>query len=485
MIPPVSRSPTSVPLPMSRALIPLSLLAPALALAQAPAKPPAPRALGAIEAKSAELLGAVSTARALSDGRVLINDAIGRRVLLFDKSLSTYTVVADTTAATGNAYSGRFGGLLAYKGDTSLFVDPQAMSMLVIDPAGQIGRVMSVPRPNDAQALVAGQNGIPGFDAQGRLVYRAPFQFRFGGPRPGGSGAPGGQGGQPGQGAPAFRMPDIPDSAAIVRVELATRKLDTVAFIKTPKVKMKQSADTSGRMMMAPVIDPLPKVDDWAVLSNGSVAIVRGMDYHVDWIKGDDARASSERLPFEWRHLNDSAKAAFIDSTKAAMEKVRANFMAQMKENPGRMPQIPGMDGAMGGGMPMMVFRFEGGPPGGPPRQSDNARARDEAGGPPRNFTLPPLTFVEPNELPDYAPPFNTGAARADQDGNLWVRTSIVVNGGPIYDVINAEGKLIERVAVPAGRVIAGFGKGGVVYMGVREGTGVRLEQARRVTATP
>ncbi|MCC6929714.1 MAG: hypothetical protein IT359_12045 [Gemmatimonadaceae bacterium] len=476
---------------MPRVLTALCLLSPGLAFAQAPAKPPAPRALGAIEAKSAELLGAVSTARALSDGRVLINDAIGRRVLLFDKTLATYTVVADTTAATGNAYSGRFGGLLTYKGDTSLFVDPQAMSMLVIDPSGKIGRVMSVPRPNDAQALVAGQNGIPGFDAQGRLVYRAPFQLRFGPGGPGGPGAAagrggqGGQGGTPGQGAPAFRMPDIPDSAAIVRVELATRKLDTVAFIKTQKIRMKQGTDTSGRMMMTPIIDPLPKVDDWAVLSNGAVAIVRGMDYHVDWIKGDDARASSERLPFDWRHLNDSAKAAFLDSTRVAMEKVRANFMAQMKENPGRMPQIPGMDGAMGGGAPVMVMRFEGGPPGGPPRQSDNARARDETGGPPRNFTLPPLTFVEPNELPDYAPPFTTGAARADQDGNLWVRTSIVVNGGPIYDVIDANGTLVERVAVPAGRVIAGFGKGGVVYMGVRDGAGVRLEQARRTIATP
>ena len=285
---PVSRPPSPVRPLMSRALSALCLLAPGVALAQSPAKPPAPRQLGAIEAKSTELLGAVSTARALSDGRVLINDAIGRRVLLFDKALATYTVVADTTAATGNAYSGRFGGLLAYKGDSSLFVDPQAMSMLVIDPAGKIGRVMSVPRPNDAQALVASQNGVPGFDGQGRLVYRAPFQFRFGGGRPGGPGGPGGQGGQSGAGgpgdAPAFRMPDIPDSAAIVRVELATRKLDTVAFIKTPKVKMKQTADTSGRMMMSPVIDPLPKVDDWAVLSNGSVAIVRGMDYHVDWI---------------------------------------------------------------------------------------------------------------------------------------------------------------------------------------------------------
>jgi sugar lactone lactonase YvrE len=91
---------------------------------------------------------------------------------------------------------------------------------------------------------------------------------------------------------------------------------------------------------------------------------------------------------------------------------------------------------------------------------------------------------VPPSDLPDYAPPFTAGSARGDLDGNLWVRTSNVVNGGSVYDVINGKGELIDRVQVPAGRVIAGFGKGGVVYMGVKEGTGVRLEQARRKWTT-
>ena len=51
------------------------------------------------------------------------------------------------------------------------------------------------------------------------------------------------------------------------------------------------------------------------------------------------------------------------------------------------------------------------------------------------------------------------------------------MGGGSVYDVINAKGELTDRVLLPPGRVIAGFGKG-VVYMGVREGSGVRLEAA-------
>jgi hypothetical protein len=87
--------------------------------------------------------------------------------------------------------------------------------------------------------------------------------------------------------------------------------------------------------------------------------------------------------------------------------------------------------------------------------------------------------FVPANELPDYRPPFQRAAARGDLAGNLWVRTTEIENGGAVYDVIDPKGKLVDRVAVPAGRVIAGFGRGGAVYMGVLDGTVARLERAR------
>jgi hypothetical protein len=441
-------------------------------------KPPAPRLLGAVEAKSAELFGAVSTARALPEGRVLVNDVLGRRVVLFEKGLSTYRVVADTTAATGNAYSSRMVGLIAFRGDSSLLIDPQSLSMMVVDDKGTIGRVMSLPRPNDAMSMVGGLGGMPGFDGQGRLVYRAQPQPRFvggpDGPRREGAGGPG-----------ARRMPEFPDSAALVRVELATRKLDTVAFLKIPRTRMTTTSDSSGRVMVSPIIHPLPQVDDWAVLSDGSVAVVRGLDYHVDWTRPNGDTSSSERIPFEWRHLNDSAKAAFLDSTRVAMQQMRDQAMKQAAANPGQAGVNPGRAATIMGveaavaGAPVVIFRGEG------LRGGDAPRGRNEAGGPPPNFVIPPLTFVEPNELPDYAPPFTTGAARADLDGNLWIRTTIAVNGGPVYDVVNGQGTLIDRVVLPAGRVIAGFGRDGLVYMGVREEGGVRVEQARRTSVLP
>jgi hypothetical protein len=313
--------------------------------------------------------------------------------------------------------------------------------------------------------LIGGPNGTPGFDAQGRLVYRQPPNFRMQRPANG-----------------VFTPPEPPDSLPLVRIELASRKVDTVGYVKVPKNKFNMNQDANGRMTILPTINPMQVVDDYAVLSDGTVAIVRGRDYHVDWIRADGTAASSEKIPFQWRHLSDSDKVAFIDSTKVAMEKLRAQFMARQAAggaNAGPMA-LPPEAAAMGAGAPMIFMRMEVGL--NDRGNGENPRPRNEAGagGMPTNIQIPPLQFVPPSDLPDYAPPFSAGSVRADRDGNIWIRTSTVVNGGSVYDVVDGKGELVDRVQLPANRVISGFAPGGVVYMGVREEGGVRLEQARR-----
>jgi len=65
-------------------------------------------------------------------------------------------------------------------------------------------------------------------------------------------------------------------------------------------------------------------------------------------------------------------------------------------------------------------------------------------------------------------------------DGNLWIRTIRTkgIGGGPVYDVINSKGELVDRVQVPANRVIAGFGAGGVVYLVATDGDKRFIERA-------
>jgi hypothetical protein len=154
----------------------MALLATCAFAAGAQQRPPI-RQLGATVSKTTETFTNVSAVRPLSNGSVLVNDLGGRRVLLFNPQLSSFTVVADSTSATANAYGSRSGGLIAYRGDSSLFVDPQSISMLVIDPTGKVGRVMSLPRAQDA-VMLASPIGNAVVDGQGRLIYRASPTFK-------------------------------------------------------------------------------------------------------------------------------------------------------------------------------------------------------------------------------------------------------------------------------------------------------------------
>ena len=427
-----------------------------IASAQQAARPPI-RPLGAVTVKSAESFGMIAGLRHLPDGRLLVNDLRGRRVVMLDASLSPVAVVADTTSATGNAYASRFGGLLPYRGDSSLFVDPQSLSMLVIDPAGKVGRVMSIPRTQDAMALTGGMLGGAAFDGQSGIVYRGGggMQIRrtMG---PGGAHGP-------------MTQPEQPDTAAIVRIDLATRKLDTVTFVKIPKFNVQMTQDDKGQMTITREINPLPTVDEWAMLPDGSVAIVRGRDYHIDWVRRDGTRESSAKIPFDWQRMTDDDKVAFIDSVKAARARLLAADSAAGAVRIEGAPRVEGGgrgDGAaaMAAGTATITSMRVGGPAGSVTTSSG-----------PGN-----VEFVGPDELPDYRPPFFAGAVRADTEGNLWIRTTAAPTeqGASVYDVVNDNGELVDRVQVPAGRTIAGFGSDGAVYLTSRNGMDTVLERA-------
>jgi len=445
------------------------LIAGAAATAQ---QGPAVRPLGPVQAVSAESFGDLVFVRHLKSGGVLVNDVRGRKVVRLDDKLASAEVIADSTPATANAYSGRVASLIAYKGDSSLFIDAQSMSMLVVNPAGQLtGRVMSIPRSQDAMVL-GNQIGNATFDPAGKLIYRSmPRPTMPQVSRPANPGAAGSAG------APAFQMPDIPDSAAIVRLDLASRALDTVGFVKTPKIRMNVEQN-EGRISMTSMVNPLPLVDDWAVMSDGSVAMIRGRDYHVDFVRPDGASESAAKMPFDWQRLSDDDKRAFIDSVKAARERLAANAPTPLVPGGGPTQQTtvqggPGGGGGAGGGGQRVTMSFDMGGGAGPggPGGPGGARGAGPGGG-------PNMVFVPPEELPDYKPPFFVGNARADVDGRLWVRTIPTkgVAGGPVYDVVNTKGELIERVQVPVDRSIIGFGAGGVVYLRVGETS--KLERA-------
>jgi hypothetical protein len=84
-------------------------------------------------------------------------------------------------------------------------------------------------------------------------------------------------------------------------------------------------------------------------------------------------------------------------------------------------------------------------------------------------------------QIPDYEPPFVPGTARADRQGNVWIlpRISVSMSAGLLYDVVNRDGQIVERVRLPAGRTLAGFGAGGVAYLTTAAGPTTHIEAVR------
>jgi hypothetical protein len=416
-----------------RMIVSLALIGSAVARLAAQQLPPI-RQIGRLEHVTTDSLASAASALALRDGRVLVNDRVGRRVLLYDSTLAHATLVADTTAATANTYGQRAGSLIWYRGDSTLLIDQSSLSMFVIGPRGTVARVMAIPRADDAQAMIVAGTGV---DARGRLVYDNSLGL-----------LPGIL--MLGKGDLILkdqmtRWVQRTDSSPLLRVDPPTRHTDTIAWLHIPKLDRELKLDDAGRLAsIVNVPDALPAVDHAIVLRDGTVAIVRARDYHVDWLTPDGAWTSTPKMAFDWQRLDDTRKQALIDSTVKS-------WQAQY-------------DRVLNGG-------GRGG------RGASNLA--------PILAVAPPLSSVS-----DYAPPMPSQAGSptpanrgpilgGDAEGNLWIRTTKIVDGRPVYDVVNRRGEVADRVQLPPFRTIAGFGPG-VIYMAVQDPTGaVHLERAR------
>src|ERR1051326_4647270 len=264
------------------------------------------RKIGATVRTSAVTFGQVQHLRRLSDGRVLVNDPGRHQVLLLDSTLANPVVVIDSVGGHDNSYGTRAGGLLPYRGDSSLFADPVSSSLLLIDPSGKITRVMSI-RTNSVSYLTSPNAwGYPGYSDKFGLVYRTsgsgmkyPTQM-------------------PPEGAPEVVIRGE-DSAIVVAMNVATRNLDTLAKLSVGYgTVMKISYNNVNQ---DDVGDLFPQPDDWAVMSDGSLAVFSGREYRVRWIDTSGAKSEGPRIPFTWKHNTDDEKQRLVDSINAQRDK--------------------------------------------------------------------------------------------------------------------------------------------------------------------
>jgi hypothetical protein len=387
----------------------------------------------------------VDELREIAHGIVLVNDGYNRSLITLDSALQRRTILADTMGA-ADVYP-RIGKLIPYAADSTLFYDADVRSLKLIDPDGKFVRVLALPRPQDFNMMTHGSPVAT--DAAGDLVYQ-------------------------GRGARLIRPvcgqdvpPDAPrpavpqDSAVIIRANFERRSVDTVGIVKTavPDISFPiLTLDAGCRVSAAKVrMNPsIPPSDSWTVTARGAIAIVRVHDYHVDWIDADGTRRSTPKMAFDWRRLTDAEKQSKIDSARHIVDSLTEKGGFRLKAcQGGRSIDFSVEPPDASGGGDVFIMGRAGAGRDGPPAPNDCQTVTVTA------------EFVPVDSMADYIAPIRESSVRADLDGNVWIlpATSASAKGGLLYDVVSPAGEIVERVQLPAGRSVAGFGRGGVLYL--------------------
>jgi hypothetical protein len=223
----------------------------------------------------------------------------------------------------------------------------------------------------------------------------------------------------------------VPDSAAVVRWDRARARYDTVARVKLPAVTTRSSGDANNqRMMQRP--RPYPAQDAWNAAPDGRVAIARASEYRVDWV-GPAGVTRGRAVLFTPVPIRDADKREWVADRASGLN-------VRVENNNGQMS---------------MAFSRGG---------RDN-EAEDE---------------IAATEWPATKPAFGGGGVWVTPEGEAWVERSVSAGSPRVMDVFTAGGILKERIVLPAGRRIAGFGRGVVYLRAANESDLQLLERYRR-----
>lgn len=219
----------------------------------------------------------------------------------------------------------------------------------------------------------------------------------------------------------------LTDSSAIERWTRGARKRDTVAWHELRKDPTRRIVPGVG-VTWAPTRCAFMVDDHWVVTSDGRIAFVRWNPYRVDFVDSDGRLRRGPPITYEPVRVSEAH---------------RKKFQAELER-------------------PRVVIAFR-------------------EGFPTRTQVIKPRPDPTPWEFPDYLPPFLNRAIAAAPDGYLWVQRTTAADAPPIYDLVNRSGVVAERVEIPMGSRVVGFGVG-AVYVRVDADD---LEYLQRYRFTP
>ena len=289
----------------------------------------------------------------------------------------------------------------ALPGDSTLLVDLGNGRLMVIAPDGSFVRTRPIalggaPTPGRGMGM---QMVIPRVvDGEGRIYF------------------------------PVRNFLNPGDSSSIARVGMDSNDVETVARFKPRDV---QQSGSGGNIRIQ--AQPMSPEDDWAVGQDGTIALVRADDYHIDVIHPNGRISTGPVVDHRQIRPRDAEKQAWLDDGASSGLTVRMSI---------------------GGGAQQIQF---------------------SRGGPGGNRSIDDLDW------PDRMPSFRNGSSRIDPEGRIWVGRTTRAGEPSLFDIFDTEGRPIGQVTLDPNSSIVGFGEAGALYTTRTDNVGLQWLQRRRV----
>ncbi len=333
-----------------------------------------------------------------TDGTLLVADRISGELVLADLDAGTRTMVG--SRGEGPEEYQRPSGLWPLPGDSALLMDNGNGRLVILRPDLSFGATRPMIEVNpDGGITFLNPRAV---DGAGRIYTTGAVSMQIG--AGGGSSEPGS------------------DSAAVVRTELSDLSADTVARLAPqPGSSFESRAGSDGNLMLTMQQTPYTPSDSWGVAPDGSVAVARAADYHLDWIAPYGSVRIGPPVLYDPVPLSQAEKEAWVAGERPS---ARAGTFVMS-----------------GGGVPS---------PGGGTSVSRNVSINTGS------------DDVDDYDWPETLPPF-TGRIRIDSEGRAWLRRYQPAGAPFLYDIFTPDAEHAATVEMAEGRTVIGFGDG-VVY---------------------
>jgi hypothetical protein len=335
--------------------------------------------------------------RELSDGRVIVVDAMDQTVHVIDAAWETRSQIG--RRGSGPREYVETSKIFALPGDSSAVLDLANQRLLLITPDAQPGGFVDpwgalgehgdpcvVCRYSAAGMML---NTVSDSDGRGYFYTRARPIVSSGG-----------------------RL-QLADSAAIERWRYGSPIRDTVGFVPF-------SLEPGSHIVRGMVLWPQREIPafktstQWTIAPDGRLAIVHVDPYRVDFVDLAGDRVQGQPIPYE--------RERFTDAHKEQWRKEQQRPRPVMYVRPGGASSV----------------------------HTETPRPQE----PEWPRYLPPVEPGWPKKL------LMDKAVHFASDGMLWVQRTTPVGEPPTFDVIDETGQVVEQVKLPHRRRLVGFGAG-------------------------